>query len=192
MPIWNFWLREVIERVVLIGFMCSGKSTVGRILAAKLDWEFLDFDEVIELEQDRTIAEIFRDEGETFFRELEQGLTHRIQSRRNLVLAPGGGWVTQPYLLDRMRPGSLTVWLRVEPSTVVERHRRQSDAVRPLLSSQEPQGRIEALLAARTPLYKRADLVIDTDGRTREDIAEDIAQLVASWPINPEPSPGSC
>ncbi len=192
MPIWNFWLREVIERVVLIGFMCSGKSTVGRILAAKLDWEFLDFDEVIELEQDRTIADIFRDEGETFFRELEQGLTHRIQSRSRLVLAPGGGWVTQPELLDRMRPGSLTVWLRVEPSTVVERHRRQGDAVRPLLSSREPRSRIEALLAARTPLYERAEVVIDTDGRTREDIAEDIARLVASWPINPEPSPGSC
>ncbi len=170
----------MIERVILIGFMCSGKSTVGRLLADELGWELIDFDETIEREQKRSIAEIFRSDGEDAFRRLEADLTKRIENRSRVVLAPGGGWMTQPELLEHVAPRSLTVWLRVSPKTVLERHEGQKGTLRPLLAVMDPLEEVGRLLAAREPYYERADVAIDTEGRDAEDIANEIAARMAS------------
>lgn len=158
--------------------MCTGKSTVGRLLAARLGWEFVDFDSAIEEAQDLKIAEIFRQHGEPFFRVLEAKMTAAVENRWRVVIATGGGWVTQPELVDRLRPQSLIVWLRAQPETVLERHRGQTDVVRPLLETDRPLDVIRAVLGERTPLYEQADAIVDTDARELEEIADQIAALV--------------
>ncbi len=171
--------RADVDRVVLIGFMYSGKSTVGRALARRLGWSFVDFDEVIESQQDRSIAEIFEAGGERSFRRLERELTRRVADQRHVVLAPGGGWVTQPDLVERLEPGSLLVWLNVRPETVHARHRDRGGPVRPLLASErDPLATIRSLLEEREPLYRRADLVVRADDRSPVEIAEEIARAV--------------
>lgn len=164
----------MIDRVVLVGFMCAGKSTVGRILADRLGWEFLDFDELIERGQGRTIADIFREHGEQRFRALEAELTEDVVGRRGVVLAPGGGWITQAGLVQRLREGSLFVWLRVTAERVLERHRRQANVERPLLAVEEPLDEIRSILSAREPFYRTADVVVETDGRDPSDVANEV------------------
>jgi shikimate kinase len=168
----------VIERIVLIGFMCSGKSTVGRLLADRLGWELIDFDETIERREERRIADVFRENGESHFRRLEAELTAQVEARKSVVLVPGGGWVTQHGLVERLRPSSLFVWLRVQPDTVYGRQSRLGLEDRPLLAVDDPRGAIQELLAAREPLYRQADVMIDTDDRLAEEVAEQIVDLL--------------
>jgi shikimate kinase len=168
----------VIERIVLIGFMCSGKSAVGRLLADRLGWGLIDFDETIERREEQRIADIFREHGEAHFRRLEAELTGQVEAREGVVLVPGGGWVTQHNLVERLRPSSLFVWLRVRPDTVYDRHSQLGLGDRPLLAVDDPRAAIRELLAAREPLYRLADVTIDTDTRRAEDVAEQIVQLL--------------
>lgn len=164
----------MVDRVILTGFMCSGKTSVGRRLAERLGWDFIDFDESIERREGRRIADLFRERGEAHFRALEARLTDEVSDRRRVVLAPGGGWAAQPELVARLRPGSLVVWLRARPETVHERHRAQAEVVRPLLEGADPLQAIVSILQAREPAYARADLRIDTDERDPADIAAEI------------------
>jgi shikimate kinase len=168
----------VIDRIVLVGFMCAGKTTVGRRLAQQLGWQFLDFDRTIEEREGRRIADIFREDGENHFRGLEARLTEEAQDRKRFVLAPGGGWVTQPELVDRLRPGSLFVWLRVQPETVYARQRVQKAVERPLLGVEHPLDTIRTILADRVGLYRQADAVVDTDGRDPDDVVADIVEIL--------------
>ncbi len=168
----------MIERIVLIGFMCSGKSTVGRLLAERLGWGLIDFDETIERREDRRIADIFDEHGEAHFRRLEAQLTGQVEARTGVVLVPGGGWVTQQGLVELLRPSSLFVWLRVRPDTVYDRHSRLGRGDRPLLAGDDPRAAIRELLAAREPLYQLADVTIDTDSREADDVADQITRLL--------------
>jgi shikimate kinase len=171
--------RSPIARVVLIGFMASGKSTVGELLARRLRWAFVDFDDEIERRTGRAVARIFAEDGEAFFRELEASLTSELAGLDHAVLAPGGGWITQPELLRRLAPGTVLVWLRISPPEAVERA-AVSGAHRPLLDGADPLAKAERLLSSREPYYRLADLVIDVDGRAPDDIAAEIeARMVA-------------
>lgn len=163
----------VIERIILIGFMAAGKSTVGRVLADRLGWEFLDFDEEIERRTGMSIAEIFEIAGEPAFRALEAELTADIAGARDIVLAPGGGWIKQPDLLERLGPGSLVVWLHITPEEAVRRA-RQAPTHRPLLAGPDPLERARLLMAEREPYYALADVVVDVDDRTEDEIAREI------------------
>jgi shikimate kinase len=168
----------VIERIVLVGFMCSGKSTVGRLLADRLGWDLIDFDETIERREERRIADIFHENGEGHFRRLEVELTRQVEDRVRVVLVPGGGWVMQHGLVERLRSSSLFVWLRVRPDTVYDRQSRLGFGDRPLLAGDDPRGAIKALLAAREPFYRKADVTIDTDDRPADAVARQVAELV--------------
>lgn len=170
----------MVDRVILTGFMCSGKTSVGRLLAERLGWAFVDFDEVIERREGRRIADIFRERGESYFRSLEAQLTEEVRDRRAVVLAPGGGWAAQPRLVERLRPGSLIVWLRVRPETVRARHRAQAGVERPLLRGADPLKAIVSILAARESAYAQADLWIDTDGLAPAEIADAIEARLRS------------
>lgn len=169
-----------VERVVLLGFMASGKTTVGRLLAGRLGWRHLDLDEEIERAEGRSVAEIFRDEGEAYFRRLEAGATARLLEAPGTVLTPGGGWVTQPALLDLLPAGTLAVWLRVSPGEVLRRAGGGDEAARrPLLAGPDVEGTVRRLLAEREALYRRAAArAVLTDGRHPVDIAQEIASLV--------------
>lgn len=168
------------ERIILVGGMCSGKSTVGPLVAGRLAWSLIDFDLAIEACEGRTVAEIFRDRGEPYFRRLEARLTARLVEERRVVLAPGGGWITQGQLVDQLRPASLIVWLQVSPERAWDRHRRQATTERPLLAVEDPLAAMRAILAEREKYYRRADAAVDTDTRDPSAVAADIVALLGA------------
>jgi shikimate kinase len=160
--------------IVLVGFMGAGKTTVGRRLAEVLGWRFIDLDEEIVREAGMPVAEIFRTRGEAAFRDLESRLTARLSSVHRTVLAPGGGWIADPANAERLPPATSTVWLRVSPEEAVRRI-LATGAERPLLSGvEDPVVLARLLLARREPLYRTADLIVDVDGRTPDEVAGEI------------------
>jgi shikimate kinase len=166
------------RRILLLGFMASGKTAVGRALAAKLGWEHVDLDAEIEREAGASVQEIFAERGEEGFRALEVRVTPAVLAADRRVVTPGGGWVTNRGLLETVPEGTLTAWLRVSPSEVVRRLAADpAQPVRPLLQGSEGERRLRELLAAREPLYRRAMISIETDGRTVEEI---VAELMAT------------
>jgi shikimate kinase len=167
----------VIERVVLLGYMTSGKSTVGQALARRLEWEFLDFDVEIEHRAGATVKEIIERHGEEAFREMEAALTAEVAERPGLVLAPGGGWITRPEQLDLLGSRTLSVWLRVSVDETVRR--LNADSIdRPFRGHPDPRGMIAGMLAEREPLYRLADVSVPAEGRSPEGVAFEIETIV--------------
>ena len=161
------------SQIVLVGLPGAGKSTAGKILANSLGWKFVDLDELIEHEQRLTVAEIFARLGEARFREFEADLTARLASERQIVLAPGGGWITNPELPKLLAPDAVMFWLRVSPETALVRL-RATGVARPLLQVADASARLQRLLEQRGKLYERADAVIDTDDLTPQQVAATI------------------
>lgn len=168
-----------IHRIVLVGFMASGKSTVGRRLARRLVWEFVDFDDAIRERVGRSPGEVIRTDGETVFRDLEADLTRTLAGASRMVLAPGGGWLTRPGLLHELGSGTLRVWLRVSLGEALRRA-AADDADRPLLGPTEGrEERAAALLRTREPLYARAELEVDVDGKDPDVVVDEILARLA-------------
>jgi shikimate kinase len=162
-------------RVVLVGAMGAGKSTVGRLVADALGVGFLDTDEVVEAEVGRTVAEIFVDDGEAFFRDLERKAVATALAGHDGVLALGGGAVLDPDT-RKLLEGHRVVFLRVGLSDAA---RRVGLGVsRPLLLG-NVRGRIKQLLDERAPVYEAVAVhVVDTDGRTAAEVADQVRALV--------------
>ena len=171
-----------IQRVVLVGFMGAGKSTVGRLVARRIGWRFADLDREIERIAAATIPEIFRQWGERRFRELEREATLRFAECSGIVLASGGGWMVQPGLADVLGPGTFTVWLRVSAETVLARVGPTGKG-RPMLAGSNPAGRVERLLAERDPVYARATLTVNADGRTAAEVADEVERTLRSLAV---------
>jgi shikimate kinase len=168
---------EPVARVVLVGMMGAGKTSVGRILADRLRWQFVDLDVEVERVAGRAIPRIFAEEGEPEFRRIETECTAALAERRGTVIASGGGWMATPGNLDLLGPGTLSVWLRVSADEAVRRLRAHP-VERPMLASQDPAAAIRRLAEQRDPEYARADLEISTVGRSPDDIAGEIADLI--------------
>lgn len=166
-----------IDRVVLLGYMTAGKSTVGRALARRLEWEFLDFDAEIERREGRSVREVIDEEGEAAFRAMEAALTEEVAERRGLVLAPGGGWILRPEQLDRLGRATLSVWLRISADETVRRL-RADDVDRPFRDHPDPRGRVAAMLAEREPLYRLADVSVPAESRSVEEVAFELEGVV--------------
>jgi shikimate kinase len=154
--------------VVLIGLPGSGKTTVGGRLAEQLSRPFLDFDEEIERREGKPVSRIFADRGEAYFRTLERRLTEELRDARGgMVLAPGGGWVTVPRVVEMLRPTAAVIYLAARPETVLARMGRELSR-RPLLAmgegDRDPLVAIDRLFTERRARYEAvADLVIDTE-----------------------------
>lgn len=165
-----------IRRVVLVGFMGSGKSTVGPLLAEALSWRFVDFDDRIERDEGRSVRRIFEEEGEPWFRALEERVARSLLEEPEVVLGSGGGWAAVPGRLRALPSDTLTVWLRVSPDVAVVRTGAAAD--RPLLAGADPLGAAVELLAARSPAYAEATVEVDTDGRTPLDVSRTVLALL--------------
>ena len=168
-----------VRRIVIVGFMAAGKSTIAPLLAQALGWRVLDVDSAIVARTGEEIGDLFRTIGVTAFREMEAELTARLSSEGQIVVAPGGGWITGPGSADIIRDAETrTVWLRVSIDEAMRR--AHGDPVeRPLLAGRtDAEKREEAarLLAEREPLYAAADLVIDVDGRSSDVVVDDIVE----------------
>jgi shikimate kinase len=159
--------------VLLVGFMASGKSTVGAELASRLGWSFVDLDARIEARIGASVPEIFSRYGEGRFRMLEAEAGREALAEREVVVATGGGWPVAPGRMDGLAGDVFSVWLQVSPGEAVRRA-RGDPAVRPLLAVRDPEVRAAELLEARRTAYAKARLHLDTGGATPGQIVERI------------------
>lgn len=172
-------------RVTLIGFMGSGKSSVGRELARMLDADLVDLDADIEKAAEKSIVAIFQDEGEGGFRARErrallQALAEN-RSARPTILCSGGGIVLDPRNVADIKAAGVAVWLQASAETILERV--AGDRSRPLLRDTMSLETIRAMLAARLDKYEAAaTLVVATDGKSPREIAEEIAEAMKRLP----------
>ncbi len=158
------------ERVVLIGFMGSGKSTVGPLVARRLGWTFADLDAEVEKDLGRRVADIFAALGEAAFRRAEHAAAERVTAGRRVVVAAGGGAFAQPATRAALQREALTVWLRCELDVLLSRI--PADGSRPLAANRATIG---ALLRDREADYALADLTVDTTRTPPEVVASVIA-----------------
>jgi shikimate kinase len=161
------------RRLVLVGFMGSGKSSVGKLLARRLGYRFLDLDRQIEERAGRTVAELFREEGEKAFRDRECFEARALLELDRTVVAAGGGAFAHPDTRALLQEGALTVWLRCDASTLEARIR--PDGSRPLAGNRAI---MRALLAEREPSYREADVTVDGSSGTPREVADRIFGLV--------------
>lgn len=167
-------------RTFLIGFMGSGKSTVGRLLAARLNFRFVDLDAFIEEGEGTTIPEIFDEHGEDHFRLTEQKYLHSLGKESDLVIAAGGG---TPCFFDNMKwinEHGVSVYLKTSAEELYNRLRSEKEH-RPLLSGRSDEEMlklIQDLLEYRDPFYRKASFTVKTKGSTPETVARTIFSLI--------------
>lgn len=160
--------------IALIGFMATGKSAVGRVLAKKLNRKFIELDTVIEQKAGRSIPDIFQQDGESTFRELEIQAAKDVARQKRSVIACGGGVVLNRINIDRLREGAVIVYLAASPSVILKRISHDQN-IRPLLNVADQALRIKELLKFRKPFYERAaDIKIDTSRLDINAVAEQI------------------
>jgi shikimate kinase len=161
-----------IRNLALIGFMGSGKSTVGHLIARTLGFEFVDTDHLIEARAGMSITEVFARRGETAFRELEKTVVDELADREHAVISTGGGVGANPELLASLKRHALVVWLWVSPDIIWQRVRHQTH--RPLLQVADPEARIRELLVQRTPVYRQADVLVNAGARRTPEVVDQV------------------
>lgn len=149
------------DNLVLVGFMGAGKSACGRLLARRLGRCFVETDDMIEAREGRSIPDIFREQGEARFRELEAEALELLRLKRGDVIATGGGFPCREGRMEALRELGTVVWLRGPLEECLARAQRAGG--RPMLAGRSPT-EIEALYRAREPYYRQADVVVDTAG----------------------------
>jgi shikimate kinase len=159
--------------LILVGLPGAGKSTVGALLGEKLQRTYLDFDLEIERRQGMPISQIFGELGEAGFRALERGLTEELKSFGNMVLAPGGGWVSQPDVVAMLRPPAVMVYLRIRPEAALQRLGGSAGG-RPLLNRPDPLAELKSLFDSRKAAYLSADLEVGTETLTPQQVTDQI------------------
>ena len=157
--------------LVLIGLMGVGKSTIGRRLAKKLGWNFVDSDEEIEAAAGCSISDIFAIHGEPIFRDLEQRVLQRLLTTdAPMVLATGGGAWIQPAVREAIKQHATSIWLRAELDVLLERVSRRD--YRPLLQMGDKREILERLMRERYPIYAEADVVVDSAVGSHERVVD--------------------
>ena len=163
--------------LVLVVIPGSGKTSTGRELARALHWPFVDLDEQIAERAGMSVRDIFATHGESHFRALEREATEQLaHAAEPMVVAPGGGWITVPGLMDLVRPPAQIVWLKVSPQKALERMGK-GVAKRPLLAGPAPLGALAAISAAREHFYLQADHTLSVEMMTPFEAAQAILAL---------------
>ena len=170
--------------IYLTGFMGSGKSTIGPILANTIGWEFFDLDQVIEQKSGMKVTEIFEKEGEEYFREFERNTLSELTNHDKAIIALGGGTVTDQKNIDLIKKSGKLIYLKVSPESAYLRLRFKRD--RPVLTrdgtvnlgKDEFINKINRLLEFRKKYYEQADITIDTDNSTIGKTVDKIAKII--------------
>jgi shikimate kinase len=171
---------SVPDNVILIGFSGTGKSTVAKRLAKSLGWSYVDTDEQIVATFGKSIAAVFREDGETTFRAVERDAVIRACRGARQVISVGGGAPVDPVGRHAMRDGNVIVRLHATPETIFLRLRQGQNAEeRPMVAGADPLSRIRSLLQARTEAYGIADVSVDTEGCAPEEVANQICDWLA-------------
>jgi len=169
----------VKKNLVLIGFMGTGKSSIGKYLADKLGKKFVELDEEIVKKAGKSIPAIFAEKGETFFRQLEAEIVCHWSTRDNLVISTGGGVVLNKANVINLRKKGLLICLQAEAEIILQRV--ESDNSRPLLAVEDRLEKIKQLLQERASFYAIADYTIDTSSLNRQEVAEHLIGYWKGW-----------
>ena len=164
--------------IALIGLRGAGKSTLGKILAKRIGWNFVELNKEIEAQNGLSVAEIIALYGQEGFRRMEQSALQQLLARKELmVLATGGGIVSEPLTFDLILSSFYTVWLKAEPEEHMARVRRQGD-LRPMADDRSAMAELRNILLSREPLYSRASAVVDTAGLSVDAAAAKLIDTV--------------
>ncbi len=165
-----------MRNIVLVGFMGTGKSVVGKLLAKKLNMDFVESDEMIEIREKLPIKDIFEKKGELYFRLVEKEVVKEASSRKNIVISAGGGAIADEDNLKNLKNSGIIICLKASPETIL---RRTKDLkTRPLLNIPDPKKQIEELLQKREVYYSKADFSIDTDNLSIDEVVAKVITFV--------------
>ena len=170
------------RNIILTGFMATGKSSVGRGLAVRLGYDFVDLDSLIEAEAGMPVPQIFTTRGEAAFRELEARMVEHAAGRTDCVIATGGGAIVNPRNLEALKRSGIVITLTANPEIILSRIGSEED--RPMLRGGEKRERIRLLLQERAPAYARADLTVDTSDRTVDEVVDLLADVLARYRVS--------
>lgn len=165
------------DNLILVGFMGAGKSSVGRLLARKLGRCFVETDDMITAREGRSIPEIFAEQGEAYFRELEEEALRLLRLKDHDVIATGGGLPCRDGRPDALRALGTVVWLAGDFATLYERALQSGD--RPMLAGRSRE-EVEALHRARLPYYRQANVTVDTGGLGPDQVAARVLQALSA------------
>jgi shikimate kinase len=172
--------------VLLVGFMGSGKTSVGCALASALGWRFRDFDDAVESDMGMSVPKIFERLGEAAFRDAEERVGERLLGEDQVVLGSGGGWAAATGRLEALPEGTASIWLQVSADEAVRRVSGQIGR-RPLLAGSDPAGTARMLLDQRSAAYAAARWRVDTERHTVEDVSARILRLLTGNDQEAEP-----
>ena len=171
--------RMPFAGIALIGLRGAGKSTLGKMLAKKIGWSFVELNKEIEQQNGLSVAEIIALYGQEGFRRMEQAALGQLLARKELmVLATGGGIVSEPLTFDLILSSFYTIWLKAEPEEHMARVRSQGD-LRPMADDRSAMAELRNILVSREPLYARASAVVDTAGMSVDAAAARLVDAVA-------------
>ncbi|MGJ4940009.1 helix-turn-helix transcriptional regulator [Bradyrhizobium sp. HKCCYLS1011] len=171
-------LRRAFSGIALVGLRGAGKSTLGKRLADMIGWSFVELNKEIERQNGLSVAEIINLYGQEGFRRMEQAALVQLLARKELmVLATGGGIVSEPVTFDLILKSFYTIWLKAEPEEHMARVRKQGD-LRPMADDRSAMAELRNILVSREPLYARANAVVDTAGLSVDAAATRLAQAV--------------
>jgi len=165
-----------MKNIYLVGFMGTGKTTVGKILAKKLNKKFLETDNLIEKKEKKKIVDIFKEYGEPYFRKLEKELIKKISKKKDLVVSCGGGLICNKENSKILKESGIVFNLLASVNTIY--NRTKNSPFRPLLNVENPIERIRSLLKKRMPFYKQAHFSIKTDKLSIEEVANKIIEIL--------------
>ncbi len=164
-----------MKNIILVGFMGTGKTAVGKELAKRLNMKFVDMDDIIEEREGMKITDIFAKKGEPYFRSVEKEVAKGISKQPNLVVAAGGGAVIDEENVKNLKSNGLMICLTASPDKILER--TKDYAHRPLLNVSDPRAKVSELLEKRAVYYARADYQIDTTDLTVDEVVKKITEL---------------
>jgi len=162
--------------ITLCGMMGSGKSSIGKILANKLDYNFIDVDKIIEIKAKKTIKKIFKEDGEEFFRDLEEKITINILNNKKTIISLGGGAIISENIRNSIKKKSYSIYLKVDVDILVKR--LQNSKMRPLIYKKNLKKELINLINKREIYYQKADLIIKNEKKIIETTKNIIEKII--------------
>ncbi len=160
------------KSLVLTGMMGVGKSTIGRLIAKRLEVKFIDVDKVIERNQKKTIRKIFEDNGEKYFRKLEEKITFKILKRKKVIIALGGGAFMNNEIREKVIRSCTSVWLKVNLDMLIKRYKKNNR--RPLLNKKNLDTDVRKIYQLRKKIYGLANFKVNCDNMSKAKVVEKI------------------